>query len=164
MFNTFWIFLLCFDKYEYCCFVYLFVCLFVLAVDLCIQWPQLVYMGYERHKNDWKNLVFTVPQYMCLGCWGKICSLVVVVVVFGDSIASICRREQICIKPAGTAWSGLFTRSESHVYTSVWVLLCLLTSWISFHVHAESYCSVNCLLSASWVFEIMLCLTGIGSL
>ena len=92
-------------------------------------------MGYERHKNDWKNLVFTVPQYMCLGCWGKTCSLLVVVVVFGDSIASICRREQICIKPEETAWSGLFTRSESHVYTSVWVLLCLLTSWISFDVH-----------------------------
>ena len=99
-------------------------------------------MGYERHKNDWKNLVFTVPQYMCLGCWGKTCSLVVV--VFGDSIASICRREQICIKPAETAWYGLFTRSESHVYPSVWVLLCLLTSWILFHVYAESYCSVNC--------------------
>lgn len=113
-------------------------------------------MGYERHKNDWKNLVFTVPQYMCLGCWGKTWSLVVVFVVFGDSIASICRREQICIKLAETAWSGLFTRSESHVYTSVWVLLCLLTRWILFHVHAESYCSVNCLLSASWVFEITL--------
>ena len=51
--------------------------LIILAVDMCLQRPQSVHVGRERHEKDWKNLVFPVSQYMCVGGGGKMFKLLI---------------------------------------------------------------------------------------
>ena len=44
---------------------------------MCLQRPQSVHVGRERHEKDWKNLVIPVSQYMCVGGGGKMFKLLI---------------------------------------------------------------------------------------